>query len=88
MDFKIILLLLIILLILLYLVKELFTIKNLLKHTDFSQDNKFIKSKLSYLFVKSFRKKAAFLAVAVGGTLTAILVFLLIPSHFNFSINF
>ena len=49
MDFKIILLLLIILLILLYLVKELFTIKNLLKNTDLNQDNKFIKSKLNNL---------------------------------------
>ena len=47
MDIKLLFILLIILLILLFLVKEMFTIKNLLKTTDLNQDNKFIKNKLN-----------------------------------------
>jgi hypothetical protein len=48
MDFKILILLLIIILILIYLVREVLTIKNILKNNDSYQDNK-LKNKLSLI---------------------------------------
>lgn len=49
MDFKMMFFLLIIILVLLFLVKELFTIKMMLKNNDFNQDNKLIKNRLNSL---------------------------------------